>query len=77
MKKILALLLFIFDMIAGPIVFIGVTIFILIKYSFFYKYKYHWYDGLAISRDYIKYIIKNSPTLYKNSYNTMRRKIRA
>lgn len=77
MKKILAILLFIFDIIAGPILFVAMSVYLLIRYSLFYKYRHHWYDGIVISKDYVKYMIKNSPTLYRNSYNLMKEKLRA
>lgn len=77
MRRLLSVIIFVFDIIAGPFICVGVGMYLLIRYTFFQPIRGHWYDGIIITRDYYKVMIKQLPTLYHNSYVIMRDKVRA
>jgi hypothetical protein len=75
MKQLLAILLFIFDIILGPFVFLGVGAYLLVRYTFFNRT--HWYDGILNASVYCKIMLKQFPTLYSMSYENMIHKVKA
>ena len=78
MKKLLAVIIFVFDIITGPFICMGVGMYLLIRYTLFNPvYSKHWYDGIVITKDYFKVMIKQFPTLYHSSYVIMRNKVKA
>ena len=68
MKKLLAIIIFVFDVITGPFICIGVSVYLLIRYTLFSSTCMHWYDGIVITKDYLNVMLKQ---LEKGSYNNI------